>query len=127
MCSSPPSQQECANKFIAGNGIANCGNDIKCICSNQSFISGVACCLANQGAGGCSPADQSSAVAYASQICRIGGVTTIPSAVVCTSTGTSTSAPTGATSPTRNLAPRETGGAAANVLGGLVALGAALL
>lgn len=84
-------QQNCADKFLTG-GIGNCGSDAKCICSDKSFLSDIACCLAEPGA--CDTADQSSAVVFASQLCAAQGVT-VPSAVTCTSTFASTGTGTG--------------------------------
>jgi cobalamin biosynthesis Mg chelatase CobN len=85
--------------FTSGNQIGTCGNlDIQCICSNSSFLSSIACCLASA----CDAADQQAAVAYAKQICTTAGVT-VPNAVSCVSsstTATATSAVSSAGSPT---------------------------
>ncbi|KIH93672.1 hypothetical protein SPBR_04446 [Sporothrix brasiliensis 5110] len=108
----PTCAQSCANKFLTG-GIGNCGSDAKCICSDKSFLSDIACCLAAP--GGCDAADQSSAVVFASQLCAAQGVT-VPSAVTCTSTagGSGSGTVATATTTTGSGTPTETSGAAAS-------------
>ncbi|ERS97009.1 uncharacterized protein SPSK_02751 [Sporothrix schenckii 1099-18] len=105
----PTCAQSCANKFLTG-GIGNCGSDAKCICSDKSFLSDIACCLAAP--GGCDAADQSSAVVFASQLCAAQGVT-VPSAVTCTSTAGGSGTAATATTTTGSGTPTETSGAAA--------------
>ncbi len=137
-------QTDCVGQDIGANGIAGCNGDAKCICGNSDFLSNIACCLAKP--GGCSPSDQSSAVTFASQVCAVQGIT-VPSVVSCSTTqaasasgsdaATTTGGDTGSvvvtgatgsvlgTVPSTAWAPRETG--LSNVLGGLVAVGVALL
>jgi hypothetical protein len=82
------------NKFTTGSQIGNCGTiDAHCICSSQSFLSDIACCLA----GACDAADQATAVAYARTICQTVQVT-VPDVVSCASVSTTATATTGAAS-----------------------------
>lgn len=74
----PIQQQGCASEQFSGGSYAGCGTDPKCICENQSFLGNVACCLE----GACSPADQTSAIAFATQICSAQGVS-VPTVVSC--------------------------------------------
>lgn len=81
-------------QFTTGSQIGGCGNlDAKCICSNASFLSNIACCLASV----CSAADQQAAVVYAKQLCTTQGVT-VPDQVVCNSASGASSATSSATS-----------------------------
>lgn len=82
----PPKQQDCASQQFSGGSYAGCGTDPKCICENQSFLSNIACCLT----GACDQADQTSAIAFATQICSAQGVA-VPTVVSC-STGSAASA-----------------------------------
>ncbi|EHK17428.1 uncharacterized protein TRIVIDRAFT_111486 [Trichoderma virens Gv29-8] len=69
----------CVTQFTTGSSIAGCGQlDIKCICQNADFLSGIACCLASA----CDQSAQTQAVAYAKQICSSAGVS-VPDQVVC--------------------------------------------
>ncbi|KAI1327548.1 hypothetical protein F5Y16DRAFT_371605 [Xylariaceae sp. FL0255] len=75
----PPCAQNCLAEFTTGNSIGNCPRlDAKCICSNNSFISSIACCLSSV----CDAADQQAAVNFAVTFCKTQGVT-VPSAVSC--------------------------------------------
>lgn len=56
------------------------GLDIRCICSNESFLNDVACCLSRE----CNQADQQNAASFASSLCSSAGVN-VPSEVVCSS------------------------------------------
>ncbi|KAK2038949.1 hypothetical protein LZ31DRAFT_559196 [Colletotrichum somersetense] len=97
-----PTQQSCVTQFTSGTAIAGCSNlDVKCICSNENFLDGIACCLTKA----CQEADQKTAVQYAKNICTGAGVT-VPDQVVCKSANASTSA-TG-TSPSQ-ASPSQTG------------------
>ncbi|KAL8285096.1 hypothetical protein RB600_009504 [Gaeumannomyces tritici] len=132
----PKCAQDCANQFLL-SGIGNCGRDPKCICSNQSFISDISCCLAKP--GGCGADDQKKAITFAAQLCQANGVT-VPNEVVCNSNnnnnnnnGTTTGGGSGGSSTTSGTtpavtsssrawaAPRQTGAAAVGLLGGLAA------
>jgi len=145
-------QQNCVNQFVGANGIAGCNNDPTCICKDQSFLGDIACCLAKP--GGCNQNDQSSAVAFAQTICKVQGIS-VPTTVSCSTSFTSSASGTGATPTTTGGAggggsntsagvtgasqtpssktspniglPRETGMGSAGVLGGVIAVGMALL
>ncbi|KAJ4415782.1 hypothetical protein N0V82_007144 [Gnomoniopsis sp. IMI 355080] len=90
----PTCAQGCASEQFSGGSYAGCGTDPKCICENQSFLGNVACCLE----GACSPADQTSAIAFATQICSAQGVT-VPTVVSC-STASSAAASSSGSSAT---------------------------
>jgi len=60
--------------------------DIKCICSTQTFISAITCCVART----CNQADQETTVKFAQQLCGSAGVS-VPSSVVCSSGASSIS------------------------------------
>ncbi|RAL63131.1 hypothetical protein DID88_004213 [Monilinia fructigena] len=63
----PTCAQSCVTQYTSGSQIAGCANlDIACICSNDSFLSGIACCLA----AACEAADEQIAVAYAQNLCK---------------------------------------------------------
>ncbi|KAG4031588.1 hypothetical protein MFRU_009g03490 [Monilinia fructicola] len=92
----PTCAQSCVTQYTSGSQIAGCANlDIACICSNDSFLSGIACCLA----AACEAADEQIAVAYAQNLCKTSGVTDLPSVVSCAATASptasSSAAPTG--------------------------------
>jgi hypothetical protein len=59
----PTCANECATKFLQG-GIGDCGRDVKCICSNETFLGEIACCLTDV----CSEEDQKKAVAAAADV-----------------------------------------------------------
>lgn len=138
----PINQQDCASQQFSGGSYAGCGTDPKCICSNQSFLGNIACCLT----GACNEADQSSAITFATQICSAQGVA-VPTAVSCstaasagasgtatsgsssasaTATGASTASGTvSATSGSAAWAPRQTAAMGMEMLG-LAAAGAGI-
>ncbi|EEU48556.1 uncharacterized protein NECHADRAFT_98798 [Fusarium vanettenii 77-13-4] len=75
----PTCAQPCVDKYTTGKGIAGCGQfDFKCICSNESFLDGIACCLE----GECDDKGKQAAVDYAKKICSTSGVD-VPDEVVC--------------------------------------------
>ncbi|KAK1975497.1 hypothetical protein LZ30DRAFT_605506 [Colletotrichum cereale] len=83
----PTCAQSCVTQFTSGNAIAGCSNlDVKCICSNENFLNGIACCLA----GACPEADQKTAVKYAQNICTGAGVS-VPDQVICKTANASAS------------------------------------
>ncbi|KAF8863363.1 hypothetical protein BDZ45DRAFT_119052 [Acephala macrosclerotiorum] len=93
----PSCATTCLTAFESGSSIAGCNSiDIACICSNTSFLSSIACCLAAQ----CSLADQQAATTYALNLCKANAVTNLPTAVSCTSTATSGSTGSAATQAT---------------------------
>ncbi|KAK3318020.1 hypothetical protein B0H66DRAFT_602621 [Apodospora peruviana] len=126
----PTCATNCVNQ-LQKNG--KCGpTDGACICADKNYLGDIACCLV----GDCEKADQSSAVSFASQICVGFGVTTLPTAVSCTTTGvSSTSTGTGTTTTTSsasaqtaatttssgNFGPRQTAHAGLGAIGGIVA------
>ncbi|KAF7560858.1 hypothetical protein G7046_g3293 [Stylonectria norvegica] len=90
----------CVAKWTTGEQIAGCKQlDVKCICSNADFLSGIACCLD----AACDAAGKEGAVKYAQGICGGQGVK-VPDKVTCNSsasgsaTGSSTSSATGSAS-----------------------------
>lgn len=90
----PQCAKDCVTKFTSGDNIGGCPQiNAQCICAQQSFISGIACCLSSV----CDEADQQAAVDYAVKFCSSFGVT-VPSAVSCTSSATATAASTGTAS-----------------------------
>ncbi|RGP70600.1 cell wall [Fusarium sporotrichioides] len=96
----PKCAQPCVDQYTTGGGVAGCGQlDIKCICSNQNFLSGIACCLEEK----CDAEGKETAVKYAKQICATAGVTDLPDDVKCdksAASGTASGSATGATTPT---------------------------
>ncbi|KAM5355915.1 hypothetical protein ACJ41O_002561 [Fusarium nematophilum] len=120
----PSCAQSCVDKYTTGDGIAGCGQlEVKCICSNENFLDGIACCLEDQ----CDQEGIAAAIKYAGQICSSAGVD-VPDEVVCKdkgsgsstsadSTGTSTGTNTegSASTPTESSGSAETTeGAASN-------------
>ncbi|KAI0815648.1 hypothetical protein GGR55DRAFT_675265 [Xylaria sp. FL0064] len=95
----PDCAKNCLAQYTTGNQIGNCARlDAKCICASDTFISGIACCLA----GVCDAADQQAAVNFARSFCGTVGVTDLPQSVTCaTASGASnTPAPTTAATTT---------------------------
>ncbi|KAF7526361.1 hypothetical protein G7054_g10791 [Neopestalotiopsis clavispora] len=102
----PDCAKNCVTQFTTGDNIGGCPQiNAQCICSQQSFISGIACCLADV----CSAADQQAAVDYAVKFCGSFGVT-VPSAVSCTSTATATGTSTADSSSTGSVTSTGTAG-----------------
>lgn len=96
----PPQQQGCVTRFTSGDQIGNCQSlDARCICQDQNFLSGIACCLV----GTCNQADTDAAVQFAIQFCSSLGVT-VPTAATC---NTATPSATGSSSA---AAPSGTAG-----------------
>ncbi|KAI0404492.1 hypothetical protein F4802DRAFT_231150 [Xylaria palmicola] len=96
----PDCAKDCLTQFTTGSQIGNCARlDAKCICASDSFIDGIACCLA----GVCDVDAQKQAVDFARSFCSTQGVTDLPQAVTCasvSSTGAPTTAPTNAPNST---------------------------
>ncbi|GLI72286.1 hypothetical protein PoHVEF18_000456 [Penicillium ochrochloron] len=123
----PDCSKSCATSSIP----ASCGLNVQCICSDKSFLSNIACCVADK----CSPADQEKLLEYpltnvffiaaatlqvAKGICSRGGVTDLPSTISCTSsagsssgsaaaTGTSSVTSTGSSTETKTGSSQATG------------------
>ncbi|KAK2806877.1 hypothetical protein FQN51_005677 [Onygenales sp. PD_10] len=93
----PKCAQNCALNSIP----KDCGLDVKCICTADSFIDAITCCVA----GDCSAEDQEKTIQFAKGICGTAGITDIPDSAVCSSkTGS-------ATGTTETPKPTETGAA----------------
>ncbi|KAJ5774595.1 hypothetical protein N7457_009491 [Penicillium paradoxum] len=86
----PDCSKECATGAIP----ESCGIDFKCICEAKSFLSDVTCCVAEK----CSKADQETTIKVAKSICARGGVTNLPSEVVCSSSSSSSHSSSGTSS-----------------------------
>ncbi|QKX62650.1 uncharacterized protein TRUGW13939_09811 [Talaromyces rugulosus] len=76
----------CAISCATDSIPSDCGLDVKCICSAQSFISGVSCCIADA----CNADDQKTTIEYADKICAGVGVSNLPTSAVCSSTASAT-------------------------------------
>ncbi|KAJ5973938.1 hypothetical protein N7481_011148 [Penicillium waksmanii] len=99
----PDCARSCATDAIP----SSCGIDVKCICTTKSFLNDISCCVADK----CSKDDQETTLKVAKSICARGGVTDVPSSVVCStgaSTGTSTETKTGTTTGTGTAATADT-------------------
>ncbi|KAL2202467.1 hypothetical protein CC79DRAFT_1151971 [Sarocladium strictum] len=92
----PTCANSCVQEQTSGNEVDGCSSlDIKCICSNSSFLDDIACCLAES----CSEADQEQAVKYTQQLCGSAGVD-VPDKVVCSTIDHSSSSTTSRSSTT---------------------------
>ncbi|KAJ5123398.1 hypothetical protein N7448_009495 [Penicillium atrosanguineum] len=103
---------DCAKSCATSSIPSNCGIDVACICKSDTFLSDIACCVA----GKCSQAEQETTLEVAKKICARGGVTDLPSAVVCSSSsaGTATTATTtGASASTAGSSSSAASSAAA--------------
>lgn len=100
-------QGPCIVKYTTGNEIADCNQlDIACICSNEQFLDGIACCLEDA----CDDAGKKAAVAYARQICSTQNVQ-VPDQVVCknpSSSGSDSTAAAGTETSTGTESASET-------------------
>ncbi|KAI0450124.1 hypothetical protein F5B21DRAFT_492018 [Xylaria acuta] len=101
----PDCAKGCLADFTTGSKIGDCARfDAKCICASDTFISGIACCLA----GVCDVDEQNQAVDFARSFCSTQGVTDLPQSVTCASasgTTTPTTAPASTTAPTATVTP----------------------
>ncbi|KUM58404.1 hypothetical protein ACN42_g8751 [Penicillium freii] len=93
---------DCSKSCATGSIPQNCGIDFKCICESKSFLADVACCIADK----CSKADQDTTIKVAKSICARGGVTDLPTEVVCSSSKSSSSSGTSTSSSSNST---ETG------------------
>ncbi|KAF4221174.1 hypothetical protein CNMCM8980_009626 [Aspergillus fumigatiaffinis] len=97
---------DCAKSCATNSIPASCRLDIKCICTDSSFISGISCCILQS----CAPDQQqedahpffpTAAVQFANQICRTAGVTNMPQSPSCANTTESaTGTPSGSSTTT---------------------------
>ncbi|KAF3393812.1 GPI anchored CFEM domain protein C [Penicillium rolfsii] len=124
----PACSTSCATSSIP----ASCGLSVPCICADKSFLSNIACCVADK----CSQADQESmslsdsdrmpeysltnvfliaaaTLQVAKGICSRGGVTDLPSTIACTSSASSSSGSTATTSTSSSSSQTKTGSAEA--------------
>ncbi|KAF7156856.1 hypothetical protein CNMCM5623_000701 [Aspergillus felis] len=98
---------DCAKSCATDSIPASCGLDVKCICTDSSFITGISCCILKS----CPPDKQqeeeedahpfflTAAVQFANQICKTAGVTNMPQSPSCenenqSATGTSSGSST---------------------------------
>ncbi|KAI1423046.1 hypothetical protein F5Y12DRAFT_558299 [Xylaria sp. FL1777] len=106
----PDCAKNCLAQYTTGNQIGDCARlDAKCICASDSFISGIACCLA----GVCDADDQTQAVNFARNFCATVGVTDLPQSVTCASTASASPSPSpsssgGTSTPTTTATPTPT-------------------
>ncbi|OBT67535.1 hypothetical protein VE03_03719 [Pseudogymnoascus sp. 23342-1-I1] len=137
----PTCARPCVNQFSTGSSIAGCNSlDTHCICSNQDFLSNIACCLIDK----CDEAGRTAAIAYAKSICATADPPVdVPSEVVCSSSsssskgtaaattggsttgGATTAAPTGVTSTPTSAAQTSSSSGAAMVNMGSSGMGLA--
>ncbi|KAJ5834335.1 hypothetical protein N7447_000361 [Penicillium robsamsonii] len=97
---------DCSKSCATGSIPESCGIDFKCICESKSFLGDVACCVADK----CSKADQETTIKVAKSICARGGVTDLPTEVVCSSSKSSSSSGTStSTSTSTSSNSTETG------------------
>ncbi|KAH1605373.1 hypothetical protein KXX21_006447 [Aspergillus fumigatus] len=82
---------DCAKSCATNSIPASCGLDVKCICTDSSFISGISCCVLQS----CGPDQQqedahpffpTAAVEFANRICKTAGVTNMPQSPSCANT-----------------------------------------
>lgn len=96
-------------KYTTGNAIAGCKNgNVKCICENDEFLNGIACCLTDA----CDDAGKAAAVKFAQQICSTAGVT-VPEEVTCNNSTSSSSATESAASASGTASEAASGTASA--------------
>ncbi|TGJ88228.1 hypothetical protein E0Z10_g547 [Xylaria hypoxylon] len=121
----PDCAKNCVAEFTTGSQIGDCARlDAKCVCASDSFISGIACCLA----GVCNADEQKQAVDFARSFCSTQGVTDLPQSVTCAQTplSNSTTTPTATGAPsvtaTPNAGSPAGSGFSAGVYGSLLAL-----
>jgi hypothetical protein len=69
----PQCAQSCVTEWTSGDKIAGCKQlDFQCVCGNEEFISGIACCVAKD----CDQQGQAATLDYAAQVCSVVGVQT---------------------------------------------------
>ncbi|KAI9866009.1 MAG: hypothetical protein M1813_001976 [Trichoglossum hirsutum] len=97
----PNCAQGCVTNSLTSTGCSTI--DIKCICSANTFISNISCCIKTS----CSTGDQAKTIKFASDICASVGVTTptdINAACAAASGSSSISAPQSSASSASSLA-----------------------
>ncbi|EXJ79322.1 hypothetical protein A1O3_08824 [Capronia epimyces CBS 606.96] len=99
---------DCATACVSDSLPASCNLAPSCICTADSFLSGISCCVFKA----CDANDQQSALAYAHGICDpVGASSLLPSSAGCPSTSGSASATGGSTVKTTS------GGSASSATG----------
>ncbi|GIK06841.1 hypothetical protein Aspvir_002493 [Aspergillus viridinutans] len=105
---------DCAKSCATGSIPASCGLDVKCICTDSSFLSGISCCILKscpqdqqQEEEDAHPCFPTAAVQFANQICKTAGVTNIPQSPSCanatqSATGTSSESSTSTSGSSTN-------------------------
>ncbi|GAQ03467.1 GPI anchored CFEM domain protein C [Aspergillus lentulus] len=97
---------DCAKSCATNSIPARCGFDVKCICTDSSFISGISCCVlqscaADQQQEDAHPFFPAAAVEFANRICRTAGVTNMPQSPSCANaTQSATGTPSGSSTST---------------------------
>ncbi|KAI9904771.1 hypothetical protein N3K66_001300 [Trichothecium roseum] len=121
----PSCAQDCVKEYVGSGKIADCGPlDIKCICGNSDFISGISCCLEDA----CDDSGLEDAISFAKDICSGSGVD-VPDSPQCNASKT-TSASSDETSETASSdsnSDDDNDSAADIVTGGVVGAVAAML
>ncbi|KAI1365012.1 hypothetical protein F5Y08DRAFT_193456 [Xylaria arbuscula] len=101
----PNCAKNCLAEYTTGDKIGDCGRlDAKCICASDSFISGIACCLA----GVCNADEQEQAVEFARSFCSTQGVTDLPQSVTCATASPSSSSSAANTPTSASTTPTVT-------------------
>ncbi|PGH01145.1 hypothetical protein AJ79_08016 [Helicocarpus griseus UAMH5409] len=98
----PPCAQKCATPAIP----KECGLKVECICTAQSFLEAITCCVAEN----CGKEDQEKTIQFAKGICGTAGAgDNIPDQAVCKTGSPSSSGPTSSKADTATDTGRMTG------------------
>ncbi|KAK1780151.1 hypothetical protein QBC45DRAFT_409203 [Copromyces sp. CBS 386.78] len=81
----PSCATECATPYLA-NGIGNCNRDPKCICTDETFIKDIQCCLLEK----CQPDQLDAAAGFAVTFCKNNGATNFPTKATCATAAANT-------------------------------------
>ncbi|EFE42458.1 CFEM domain protein, putative [Trichophyton verrucosum HKI 0517] len=95
-----PSQQDCASKGFP----SSCGADVKCVCTSNTFLDAITCCVATT----CTAEEQKKTIQFAKGICGGVGVN-VPDSAVCPTGGSSSSGPASSTPTSSGGSSSETG------------------
>ncbi|RJE26569.1 CFEM domain protein [Aspergillus sclerotialis] len=96
----------CARTCATGSIPSSCNSiDVSCICSNDSFITDISCCVAKS----CSKEDQDKTLNYAKQICAGAGVHDLPKSASCGSGASATGTAGGSNTETTASASTMSG------------------
>ncbi|KAI1814749.1 hypothetical protein GGS20DRAFT_585238 [Poronia punctata] len=111
----PSCAKKCLSEFTTGGKIGDCDQlNAKCICSSDSFLDNIACCLADA----CEPDDQKKAVDFALSFCSTQGVANLPKSVTCATAASTTQTPTQSSTQAPASPSPSSGAAVGSVLGG---------